>query len=53
MKERLITKRFFLRSIFTNSEVEKITRKYTIRHPFHIQILRDMKYDFNEKLNNL
>lgn len=53
MKERLITKRFFLRSIFTNGEISKIRKNYTISNPFHIQILRVIKYDFNEKLNNL
>jgi hypothetical protein len=53
MKETIITKRFFLRSIFTNGEVSKIRKDYTISNPFHIQILRDIKFDLHKKLNNL
>lgn len=52
MKEIQLTRRYFLRSIFTNGEVEKITRRYSTRHPFHDNLLRDVKYVFNEILDN-
>lgn len=52
MKEIKLTRRYFLRSIFTNGEVSKITKNYTLTHPFHINSLISLRYNNYEKIKS-
>jgi hypothetical protein len=52
MKEIQLTRRYFLRSIFTNGEVSKITKYYTLSHPFHINLLVILRDEIYNNYNN-